>query len=515
MNALTSGIESLSGLDGAFLNLETMATPMHVGSLHVFEVPPGYHGNFLADVRTMLQTRMVPVLRRRLASLPLQLANPSWMQAEVNLDQHIELIRIPAPGGQAELETVVANLHAELLDRSRPLWMLFVLEGLASGEKAYYFKIHHAMLDGHAGTALASALFDTSAHPSPVVHDSAPVVIDRKPGALSLVAAAFRHDATQYVKLVRDLPGVVRTLAGLVRSSGGTPTRAAPAKSADGAKPPAKKSGMAFGPRTPLNVTITRERGFAAAEISLAEVKAIATACEVTVNDVVLALAGGAMRRYLAPLGPLPKKSLIASMPISLREKGNSDFHTKATLSLVSLATHIANPLKRLQAVRGHTAATKAVARQAKSVIPTDFPSIGVPWLISTLANLYGRSGVSDALPPLANLLISNVPGPAIPLYVGGLRMTGYWPLSIVEHGVGLNITLMSYAGRLCLGFTVARCAVPDVRALADDFLLEFDDLKARALSPPKPARKPASKSASKPVARKPARKSTAKTAQT
>lgn len=507
MNALTSGIEPLSGLDGAFLNLETMATPMHVGSLHVFEVPPGYHGNFLADVRTMLQTRMVPVLRRRLASLPLQLANPSWMQADVDLDQHIELIRIPAPGGQAELETVVANLHAELLDRSRPLWMLYVLDGLASGEKAYYFKIHHAMLDGHAGSALAAALFDTSAHPLPVVSDSAPAaVIDRKPGALSLVAAAFRHDAMQYVKLVRDLPDVVRTLAGLVRSSGGSPGSTEAAKPAQDAKPRAKKSGMAFGPRTPLNVTITRERGFAAAEIPLAEVKAIASACEVTVNDVVLALSGGAMRRYLARLGPLPKKSLIASMPISLREKGNSDFHTKATLSLVSLATHIANPLKRLQAVRTHTTATKAVARKAKSVIPTDFPSIGVPWLISALANLYGRSGVSDALPPLANVLISNVPGPAIPLYVGGLRMTGYWPLSIVEHGVGLNITLMSYAGRLCLGFTVARCAVPDVRALADDFLLEFEELKVRALAPPKPKRKPVVKTVAK--------KTTAKTIQ-
>jgi WS/DGAT/MGAT family acyltransferase len=233
--------------------------------------------------------------------------------------------------------------------------------------------------------------------------------------------------------------------------------------------------------------------------VSLAEVKAIASACEVTVNDVVLALCGGALRHYLARLGPLPKKSLIASMPISLRDKGDTGFHTKATLSLVSLATHIKNPLKRLQAVRGNTTATKAVARRAKSVIPTDFPSIGVPWLIGSLANLYGRAGVSEVLPPLANVLISNVPGPAVPLYVGQARMTGYWPLSIVEHGVGLNITLMSYAGKLCLGFTVARCAVPDVRLLADDFMLAFEELKQAALAPAKPGKTSQAASAVRP----------------
>lgn len=487
MNTATSGLESLSGLDGTFLNLETLATPMHVGSLHLFEVPEGYQGDFEGSVRTMMAQRLVPVLRRRLAAMPLHMANPIWLQGDVDLGRHIERIHIPAPGDWAQLQAVVANLHAELLDRTRPLWMLYMLEGLTSGEKAYYFKIHHAMLDGQAGAALAAALFDISANPASSP-DRAPISsrVDRKPSALSLVAAAFRHDATQYVKLVRDLPGVVRTLTGLVRSSGGA-SRASPPNG--GSKPHTRKisekGGMAFGPRTPLNVTITRDRAFAAATVSLAEVKAMATVCEATVNDIVLALCGGALRRYLARLGALPKKSLIASMPISLRVKGDTDFHTKATLSLVSLATTISNPIKRLQAVRSHASATKAVAKKAKSVIPTDFPSIGVPWLVGTLASLYGRSGISNAIPPLANVLISNVPGPAVPLYVGGLRMTGYWPLSIVEHGVGLNITLMSYAGKLCLGLTAARCAVPDVQLLADDFMSAFEEMRDCTIAKP------------------------------
>ncbi|MCW2312543.1 wax ester/triacylglycerol synthase family O-acyltransferase [Rhodoferax antarcticus] len=484
MNTFTPGMESLSGLDGAFLNLETLATPMHVGSLHTFEVPAGYQGDFLTDAKTMLAQRMVPLLRRHLTNMPLQLANPMWVQGEVDLDWHIERIMIAAPGERAQLEAVVAGLHADLLERARPLWKMYVLDGLSSGEKAYYFKIHHAMLDGHAAAALAAALFDTA----PVVFKTSARKktvparpYPKPPGALRLVAAALRRDARQYVKLVRVLPGVARTLAGLARSSGGAPDHGT-VKPGSG-KAAKAVTGMAFAPRTPLNVAITRERGFAAEAVPLAEVKAIAGACDATVNDVVLTVCGGALRRYLARLGPLPQKSLIATMAISLRDKGNTDFHTQAMLSLVSLATRIKDPLKRLQAVHGHTTATKAVARHAKSALPTDFPCIGAPWLISTLANLYGRAGVSEVLPLLANLVISNVPGPPVPLYVGQARMTGYWPVSIVEHGVGLNITLMSYAGQLCVGFTVARCAVPDVRQLADDFVLAYVELKHAPLA--------------------------------
>lgn len=492
-----AGMETLSGVDGAFLNLETAATPMHVGSLHLFETPAGYRGDFFAAVRHLMASRMVPVLRRHLAALPLQLANPVWLQGEIDLDRHIRRVRLPAPGTWAQLEAVVAELHAELLDRSRPLWMLYVLDGLASGDHAYYFKIHHAMLDGQAGVALAGALFDTSpdaaARPRTrrAVAGKSAASTQHPPGTLALAAAAFRHDAAQYIKLVRELPGVVRTLAAIVgnsvRSSGGKDRSAADAPDLG-----ELRRSISFGPRTALNVAITAERGFATAAVPRAELKAIAAANEATVNDVVLALCSGALRRYLKRSGSIPRKSLIASMPISLREQGNTDFRTQATLSLVSLATNIADPQKRLRAIRDSAGATKAVARRARSFIPTDFPLIGVPWILGALASLYGRSGVVDALPVLANVLVSNVPGPAAPLYVDGLRMSGYWPLSIVEHGVGLNITLMSYAGTLCVGFTAARCAVPDARQLADDFLDAYGELKQRVRQPARAPRRDA-----------------------
>ena len=492
-----SGMETLSGVDGAFLNLETAATPMHVGSLHLFETPAGYKGDFLAAVRRMMASRMVPVLRRRLAGLPLHLANPAWLQGEVDLARHIRRVRVPAPGTWAQLEAVVADLHAKLLDRSRPLWMMYVLEGLASGEKAYYFKIHHAMLDGQAGAALAGALFDTSPDTSWSKPTGSATGKTRKPparsepGTLTLVAAAFRHDAAQYIKLVRELPGVVRTLAALMGDS--VRSSRARARGAAGAEADAPNLGelrrsISFGPRTAFNVAITPERGFATAAVPRAELKAIAAANDTTVNDVVLALCSGALRRYLKRNASIPRKSLIASMPISLREQGNTEMRTQATLSLVSLATNVADPLKRLRAISDSSGATKAVARRARSVIPTDIPLIGVPWLLGALASLYGRSRVVNTLPVLANVLVSNVPGPPVPLYVDGLRMSGYWPLSIVEHGIGLNITLMSYAGRLFLGFTVARCAVPDARELADDFLAAHDELKQRMQAAPRRA---------------------------
>jgi WS/DGAT/MGAT family acyltransferase len=486
-----AAMELLSGVDGVFLNLETPATPMHVGSLHLFETPPGYRGSFYRVVRRMMESRMVPVLRRRLAALPLQLANPVWLQGEVDIDYHIRRVRVPAPGTRAQLETVVARLHAELLDRSRPLWTIHVFDGLEGGAKAYYFKIHHAMLDGQAGVALAGALFDTAPDPAPRPKAMAHAA-QEYPGTLALAAAVLRHDAAQYLRLVRELPGVVRTLAGILGNSVGNSLKSSPGKSRGAAGKDDAPSlselrrSLSFGPRTAFNVAITPERGFATASLPRVELKAIAAAHDATVNDVVLALCSGALRRYLERTASIPRKSLIAAMPISLREPGNAEMRTQAMLSLVSLATNVADPVERLLAIRDSSGATKATARRAKSMIPTDIPLLGAPWLLGALAALYGRSRAVDALPVPANVLVSNVPGPPLPLYVGGLRMSGYWPLSIVEHGVGVNITLIDYAGTLFFGFVVARNAVPDPRALADDFLAAFAELQQHVQKVPK-----------------------------
>jgi len=481
-------MKPLSGLDGAFLSLETPATPMHVGSLHLFQVPPRYRGNFRNAVKKMISTHLhlAPVFRRRLAQMPLQFANPVWVHEGVDLDFHIRRVDLPPPRSWRQVQDCVGELHGELLDRSRPLWMLYVFEGLESGDNAYYIKIHHSLLDGQAGAALAAALFELSPTPGRVERHPRARDAERTPGALTLAAAAFRHDAAQYVKLVRHLPDVVRALAGMVLG-GGKP--APPRASTKGSAGGALWRNIAFGPRTPFNAAITGERGVAAASIPLDEVKAVAHAQEATVNDVVLALCSGALRRYLARHGGIPRKPLIATMPISLRDPGNREFTTQATLSLVSLATHIADPLRRLRAIRSAASATKSVAQRARSVIPVDFPTIGGPWIVGALAAMYGKTRLANAIPPIANVVISNVAGPPVPLYTAGLRMTGYWPFSIVEHGVGLNITLMSYAGMLGIGFTAARSLVPEPQELVDDMLAAQQELQRAALRRPKPRR--------------------------
>ncbi len=467
----------VSGLDGAFLHMETPETPQHVGALSRYALPAGYKGDFYDDFRREMSKRLhlVPVFTRKLAPMPLQFANPVWVEdGHVDLDYHLQRLTLPRPGTQAQLEDCVGRLHSELLDRNRPLWRIAVIDGLANGDAAYYLKVHHATMDGQASVLMVQTLFDPTPKPRRLQGGQLPA--GEHPGTAELAAIALKHDAGEYLKLIRQLPDVVKTLAGLFGANPGkTPVQSGESPS--------------FAPKTLLNMQITGERGFTALSIPLDTLKQIAAAHEAKLNDVVLALCSGALRRYLKQHGGLPKKPLIAAMPISLREAGNTEYTTQATMALVSLNTNIADPVKRLRAIRDAALAAKQQAKVARGVTATDFPSIGVPWLIQTLTSLYGRPGVADAMPNLANVVISNVSGPTAPLYAAGARMTTYWPLSIVGHGLGLNITVISYAGAMGFGFTTARSAVPNARELSAALLAALDELVAGSrIAPAKPA---------------------------
>jgi diacylglycerol O-acyltransferase / wax synthase len=489
-------MKPLSGLDGAFLHLETPQTPMHVASLHVFELPKGYRGDFHADIKRQMQRRLhlAPVLQRKLAPMPLQFANPVWVDDDaVDLDYHVQRATLPPPGGQAELEDFAASVHGGLLDRARPLWRLYVIDGLASGQAGYYIKVHHAVLDGQAGVLLAQALFDITAKPRTASRRGHGIAAEH-PGMGQLAAAALKHDAAQIVKFVRHLPNVVRTLAGLFGSdSGGSERRAGMAQN------------FSFGPHTALNVAITSERTFAGLSLPMKALQQLAAVHDAKLNDIVLALCSGALRRYLARHGGVPKKPLIAAMPISLRATDNTEFSTQATMTLVNLHTHRTAAVQRLIAIRDAAGAAKALAGRTKSILPTDFPSIAVPWLLHGLATLYGWSGLADRIVPIANVVISNVPGPQVPLYAAGARMCTYWPLSIPEHGLGLNITVMSYAGAMCFGFTAARAAVADARPIAHALAEAFDELVAQ--SKPRAQRNTAAHKSAPHAAAKPGRR--------
>jgi diacylglycerol O-acyltransferase / wax synthase len=470
-------MKPLSGLDGAFLHLETPETPMHVASLHLFELPARYKGDFHADVKRLMRSRMklAPVFTRKLATMPLQFANPAWVEDDaIDLDYHVRRVTLPAPGTRAQFEDCAGQLHAELLDRSRPLWQLVVIDGLQGAQVGYYFKVHHAVVDGQSGVMLAQVLFDLTPRPRRIAATAS--ALAEHPGGGELAAAALKHDIGQYVKLVRQLPEVVKTLAGLF---GQLPQdlRARLGESAT------------LGPRTVLNQPITAPRGFAGASLPLDTLKALAKAHDAKLNDVVLALCSGLLRRWLVRHGGLPKKPLIAAMPISVRAAGNTDYTTQATMAAVSLHTELADPVQRLQAIRDAAGAVKAVAKRTKGLVPTDFPTIGVPWVMHGLATLYGRSGIAKAMPPVANLVISNVPGPQVTLYAAGARMLSYWPMSIVEHGLALNITVLSYDGAMHFGFTTARDVVGDARELSAALDEALDELVAAGPARARPGR--------------------------
>lgn len=456
-------MKPLSGLDALFLHLETPATPMHVGAVHLLQLPKGFRGDFVAGVKRHVKKRLPlsSVFTRQLAPMPLNFANPVWVRADsVDLDQHIFRIRLPRPGTQRQLEAAVARLHAKCMPRDRPLWAFHVIEGLQSGDIGFYTKIHHATLDGASGVALAHALLDVSPRPRRV--EPMPARKGEHPSLADLAGAAVRASGTQGLQIVKQLPRLATAVAKLAAGGGAGFGR-----------------NLAFGPRTAFNGQIEAARSFATASLPLDRVKQVAAAHGATLNEVVLAVIGGALRGYLAGHGGVPRKSLIAAVPVSLREAGNTEATTLATMTLASLATDVADPAERLAEVRKASAAAKAVMQRLRGVMPTDFPSLGLPWLLSAAAALYGRLGVANRIPPIANLVVSNVPGPAVPLYLAGARLKTYWPVSIVEHGVGLNITLQSYAGSLDFGLLAARSAVPGLPRLARGLLAAFSELEA------------------------------------
>lgn len=452
----------LSGMDASFLHLETPEMPMHVGSLMVLDLPEGYVGDFYENVKTHVGKRLhlAKVFQRKLALMPFELANPVWVDDEdLDIDHHIRHLIVPRPGTREQLERLVSRLHSPLLDRSRPLWEMVVIEGLATGQVAVYTKVHHAAIDGQAGVALAAALLDLSAEPRVVKPPRPRRQLNRyQLGVAELATAALGNTVRQYVKLVQTLPTTLRAARSVLL----------PVDEATGKRRLALPKGWKLAPRTPINVAITNQRSFATRALPLATLKQLAKASNTSLNDVVMAICAGALRRYLAEYDCKPDKPLVAGVPVSLREQGNQDMTNQVSFIMVSLATHIKDPLERLRAIHASANTGKRVTGQVKGAIPMDFPSFGAPWLMSGLASLYGRSRLADKIPPVANVVISNVPGPQAPLYLAGAKIATYSPVSIPAHGMALNITVQSYNGTIEIGLTACRRAMPDVGDLGD-----------------------------------------------
>lgn len=469
-------MDHLSGMDAMFLHLESAEMPMHVGALHVLEVPEELREEFFESVRTFVAQRihLASIFTRKLANMPFDLSNPVWVEDEdTDLDHHVHHITLPKPGSNRQLQQTIARLHSSLLDRSRPLWEIYIIDGLKSGEVALYTKLHHAAVDGQAGIEVGRALFDMEPGgrkikpPRPKLRRN-----QYQLGVAELMGAAILNSGQQVFKLAKMIPEVGGAAKRLFARGEG---------SSGPGLPGLLKPKQWLAPSTPLNTAITNQRSFAGRTVPLAEIKQIAKAFEVSLNDVVMATVSGTLRRYLKESQELPSGSMRAAVPVSLRQSGDDTENNQVSILTVDLATDESDPLVRLRRISAAATRSKESLTTYRSAIPTDFPLLAAPWLISGAASLFGRSRMADWLPPAANLVISNVVGIPVPLYFAGAKVLSFYPVSIPSHGMALNVTVASYNGRMDYGLIACRRALPDLNEMGDYLLEEHQRLLALA----------------------------------
>jgi diacylglycerol O-acyltransferase / wax synthase len=474
-------MQQLTGLDAAFLALETTNSTGHVGGVCVLDPKDAPAPLTLARLTQVLGERLplVPVLRRKLLNVPFGLDQPYWVDdPHFDIEYRIREIALPRPGSDAQLTEQVARLHARPLDRSRPLWEIYLITGLARRRAAVYTKIHHSAIDGASGAELLTILLDLTPE-GRIVPPQAPFRPVPPPGPVALAAMAAAKLAWRPVETVRFTNELVRAVPTLAPALSTLVGGMLGLNRGDGEVIPTTP-GRA--PMTPFNGQITPHRRLALRSVDLDSVKTVKNAFGVSVNDVVMAMCAGALRRWLTDHHALPDAPLIAMIPVSVRDPaGKAAMGNKVSAMLAALPTNVADPGDRVQIV--HAATKTAKAQQA--VIPQGLvdqvSDFAPPALTARAARVVFATGVLHRLPPF-NLCISNVPGPNVPVYLCGAKLLAHYPVSVITDGQGLNITLVGYLGQLHFGLVSCRELIPDIDVLAD-YLVEELDLLLKAAS--------------------------------
>ena len=467
-------MHQLTGLDSAFLYLETENAPMHIGGVSVVESETPNGPFEIGMVRDLVASRIHTsrTFTQRLVGVPLKLGKPYWTRDEdFDIDRHITRTQLPEPGGWKELSALMAWEFSQPMDRDKPLWeLLFVeglqtVEGIPAGSIALISKIHHAAIDGVSGAEIMSALYDPT--PEPRAVDPAPATGDDEeaPSRAELLKQSGRH----LLRVPRALSGALgETVKGVVKSGAVWGFKRI--------KPPP----FPFtAPRSRLNAPVSHDRTWSAAILSLERIKAIRVAAEATVNDVVLTVCAGALRRYLQEKDDLPEKPLVAMVPISVRtgdERGTMGNQVSAML--VSLATDVDDPLERLRLVRESATGSKVHHQAIGARTLADYGEFIPFGLAGAAARLYTRMHLSERHRPIFNLVITNVPGPQVPLYVAGARLLAHVGAAPIFDGMGLILPIFSYAGSLAIGATSCRDIMPDADVFTGYLDAALDELE-------------------------------------
>jgi diacylglycerol O-acyltransferase / wax synthase len=474
--------DRLSATDASFLHQEGPTSHMHVGAVLVFEGPPPSYEDFCNQVRGRLH--LVPRYRQKLAFPPIETGRPLWVDdASFNLEYHVRHTALPAPGSEEQLRALAARIHSQQLDRSKPLWETWLVQGLEDNRFAVISKTHHALVDGISGVDLITVLFDTTPVPQPLPHEGEPWAPQSEPSALDMAARGLR-----------GLVGTPVHLAGRALSAA-----THPAETIDAARIAAEGlgeivwAGLNPAPDTPLNVDIGPHRRFAFVRCDLADFKLVKDAFGGTVNDVVLAVVTGALRDWLRTRGVRTEGlELRALVPVSIRSKQqHGQLGNQLAVMRGPLPVYVEDPIARLRVVKAAMDGLKESKQAVGAEVLTSMQNFAPPTILAQASRLNFSTR-------LFNLIVTNVPGPQFPLYVLGRELQDLFPIAFLPKNHALAIAIMSYNGGIDFGLLGDYDQLGDIEHVSDGLARSLGELvkEAKARKRPKakakPRRKPA-----------------------
>ena len=473
-------MKQLTGLDAGFLSMETSTSYGHVSSLVIYEPPddPDFRPYEAFQEQVTRRLHLLEPLRRKLATVPLGLDHPYWVNdRDFDIHFHVRHLALPAPGSRDQLETQVARIVGRPLDRSRPLWEAYVIEGLDDGRFAILTKVHHATVDGASGVEMLLMMLDHDPDGDEIPSDDGSWHAEDVPSAADLFRRGLLNFAMTPGRAARVPLRLAQQFAESTRSRGlsntieqvrhqlpselGGLTSTERTQSSPGGRP------RVLAPPTPFNKAIGPHRKLSIGSAPLADIKTIKSSLGATVNDVVMAVCAGALRRYLQEHDALPEAPLRAVVPVSIRTGEEAERWTNRVSSLfVDIPTHLDDPLERVQAV--HEAMVRG--KEQFDLVPAetllDVANLATPGIFAQVSRLVSSTHLADRATLPVNVVISNVPGPRDPLYMGGAKMVKFYPVSTITEGVGLNITVQSYVDTLDFGLIACRDLMPDLEDL-------------------------------------------------
>ena len=504
-------MKQLSGMDNMFLHLEHGNQHMHVAGLGIYD-PSTAPGGFVRfkDILKFFEARLdtTPVFRRRLVTVPLDLDRPYWIEdPDVDVEYHVRHIALPHPGDWRQLCIQVARIHSRPLDRSKPLWEAYVIEGLDNipgiprGSFAFYTKFHHAAIDGEGGTEVMRAIHSFAAdEPAPEEGTRRTRVRDREPNQVELYTRALVNNVQRVPRAARFSLQTVTRLAGL--GSGYMGQLKQMLQEAGVPSVETVRSKVRRPPVTRFSGKVSAHRVVELVGVPLAGIKAVRQKVEgATINDVFMAVVGGALNRYLGAKDELPDRSLTAQVPMTLRGDNKGEAGNQIGVAVMPLHSEIADPLERLRAIGQGAGKAKAMV----GLVGKDLTKHVYDLLPAAASELFTRK----VMLPTMNIVVSNVRGPDVPMYLAGAQMVAFAPVSIAIDGLGLNVTGFSYHGTLWICAVACRDMMPDPAFFADCLRGSFAELVAAPAAQAAAEKAPRPRSRSKP--RRPAAKSKAR----